>query len=112
MASRETPRRALNSTRDRSGSTSTRQERRELEIKMENMKECTFQPQITELPKGYAANNLAAGEKHAFHRRMSRWKDRKEQQLRRERDKKEQAKMDDCTFHPKINKTSKKNSIS
>ena len=57
MASRETPRRALNSTRDRSGSTSTRQERRELEIKMENMKECTFQPQITELPKGYAASN-------------------------------------------------------
>ena len=39
---------------------------------------------------------------------MSRWKDRKEQQLRRERDKKEQAKMDDCTFHPKINKTSRR----
>ena len=75
---------------------------------MENMKECTFQPQITELPKGYAASNMAAGEKAAFHHRMSRWKDRKEQQLRRERDKKEQAKMDDCTFHPKINKTSRR----
>ena len=69
MASRETPRRAGSNTLERSGSASTRQERRELEIKMENMKECTFQPQITELPKGYAATNLTGGEKAAFHHR-------------------------------------------
>ena len=107
MASRETPVRGTG--RDRSGSTSSRQERRELEIKMQNMKECTFQPQITELPKGYAANNNLNGkEKPEFHHRMNRWKDRKEQQLRRERDRKEQAKMDDCTFQPKINKTSRR----
>jgi hypothetical protein len=111
MASRNTPKsaRRAGQNRDRSGSTSSRQERRELEIKMQNMKECTFQPQITELPKGYASNNNLTGkEKHEFHHRMSKWKDRKEQQLRRERDRKEQAKMDDCTFHPKINKTSRR----
>ena len=61
-----------------------------------------------EFVKGYAANNNLNGkEKPEFHHRMNRWKDRKEQQLRRERDRKEQAKMDDC-IQPKINKTSRR----
>ena len=41
-----------------------------------------------------------------FHDRMFKWKDKKEQQLRRERDRKEQN--GQLTFRPKINKTSRR----
>jgi hypothetical protein len=106
MASRNTPQ------ADRKGSpavsaTASRAERRELEIKQRSMQEFTFQPRITELPKGYSASSTSPRTQE-FHDRMSRWKDKKEQQLRRERDRKEQEKMDDCTFRPKINKTSRR----
>ena len=81
MASRNTPQ------ADRKGSpavsaTASRAERRELEIKQRSMQEFTFQPRITELPKGYSASSTSPRTQE-FHDRMSRWKDKKEQQLRR-----------------------------
>ena len=109
MATRNTPssRRGRTPESAQSLSTKSRQERRELEIKFEQMKECTFQPQIIELPNGYSANP-SSPRSQEFHDRMTKWKQKKEQQLRRERDRKEQEKMDNCTFRPKINQASRR----
>lgn len=63
----------------------------------------TFKPQIKPLPSHYGQCRSESG---PFYDRMLRWKNDKENQVRRKQVEVEHREVDDCTFQPKINRNS------
>ena len=89
--------------RQRSGrgrTSSSRSERREKELKEAAMQECTFKPQITELPASYGAARSYV--KENFHSRVMKWKETRERSLAQRREDNALEEMDDCTFQPRL----------
>jgi hypothetical protein len=84
----------------RRAKSSTRSERREKELKDAAMQECTFKPQITELPASYGAARSYV--KENFHSRVMKWKETRERSLAQRREDNALEEMDDCTFQPHL----------
>jgi hypothetical protein len=68
-------------------------------------KECTFRPNITKLPAEYGPSKDADT---PFIERVSKWQQGKVDELKRRQDFLAQSEMIDCTFRPKINRSSEK----
>lgn len=74
-------------------------------IRQEMFKECTFRPNITKLPAEYGPSKDADT---PFIERVSKWQQGKVDELKRRQDFLAQSEMIDCTFRPKINRSSEK----
>eukprot|EP00750_Incisomonas_marina_P014829 INCI17891.2.p1 GENE.INCI17891.2~~INCI17891.2.p1 ORF type:complete len:720 (+),score=132.40 INCI17891.2:875-3034(+) len=71
--------------------------------------ECTFQPQVRELPDTYeGASLLKSYQKVDFTERVALWQQQKKQELARRKENVEDETMADCTFQPRINETSER----
>lgn len=71
--------------------------------------ECTFQPQVRELPESYeGASLLKSYQKVDFTERVALWQQQKKQELARRKENVEDETMADCTFRPRINETSER----
>lgn len=64
----------------------------------------TFKPKITKLPSSY---HKRAGDDLPFEQRVMLWKQLKDEEYKRRRAAEEEEAVKDCTFKPKINKTSR-----
>ena len=74
-------------------------------IRQEMFKECTFRPNITKLPAEYGPVKDADT---PFIERVNKWHQGKVDELKRRQDFLAQSEMVDCTFRPKINRSSEK----
>jgi hypothetical protein len=75
----------------------------EAAIRKEMFKECTFRPQIKNLPAAYGPLKETGT---AFVDRMEKWKREKELQLQLKQKIKDRSSLEDCSFKPKINRYS------
>lgn len=84
----------------------SRAERAELELRMKQLEDCTFQPRIRPLPAHYGRTQQYSSV--PFQERVTLWRQQKRAEAERKREEKEALALDGCTFQPAINETSRR----
>jgi hypothetical protein len=75
----------------------------EAAIRHEMFKDCTFRPQIKDLPAYYGAKR---DNESSFNDRVSRWQRDKEMEIEQRKNLTADEELEECTFQPKLNKNS------
>lgn len=75
-------------------------------IRKEMFKECTFRPTIKVLPDHYGKGK--EDDNIPFYHRVSKWQQEKEAEIDRKKQFMNKSEINDCTFHPRINRSSEK----
>lgn len=79
----------------------------EAAIRHEMFKDCTFRPKIKDLPAYYGATARDRSRDGGnFNDRVNRWQREKELEQSRKKNLTDISELEDCTFHPKINRNS------
>ena len=96
-----------NSTQDKSygghDARSNRIAQTEAAIRHEMFKDCTFRPQIKDLPAYYGARKE---DESSFNDRVTRWQRDKEIEIEQRKNLTADEELEECTFQPKLNKNS------
>ena len=96
-----------NSVRKPRRSSSTQKARSQLVDVVGSQAECTFQPQVRDLPETYeGASLLKSYQKVDFTERVLLWQQQKKQELQRRKEAIMDETMANCTFQPRINENS------